>query len=90
VDRIPEQSPRRLSGTDIPTVDIALHLVETVRDLNRGAVSSFVNVLVDVLYSPNRGAHLDVNMCTELTGQIGAVKNNKPIIKGLYLARKRP
>src|SRR6266699_1550150 len=78
-----EQLDDGLRRTDVAGLQMHLNLVQPVLPpyLNCCFIRSFVNIFVDIFYSLDRGADLDINMSIVFTGEIRVVKDNKTVIK---------
>ena len=75
-----KQQPNCLCWTDIATVEVALYLIVfRVNDCS-GTITTFLDVLVNVLDCFDRFAHLDIDLCLIPQREVWSVGNHPSVV----------
>jgi hypothetical protein len=80
----PEQTPASLVGGEVAAILVLANLVDSIGvdgDFRHGFIWALVNILVEVLYSLQRAAQLDVNVGVISFREVGIIRNDPAVIK---------
>ena len=78
--------PDRLHRTNVTGTYMIHYLIYILSDSNSGIAMTLVYILVNILDGLDRGTDFDIDMTVIVCGQIGIIRDNITIVKGMTLS----